>query len=176
MQMKKKELYIIEGIDLLHEDDIVYDIKPYFPMEDRVKDAHIPFSPQQHSSTMYPKDITKLGNIQKFEGNYYLDIPHDFDTYATLLQGYSHIKVIWWFHKFEKDTYKKTMQCDPPYENAPKTGIFASRSPVRPNPIAMTTARIIQIDKEHHRIKVSLLDCYNDTPLIGIYPYRPEVD
>lgn len=173
---EKDGTLLLNGIHVENQRYIIYDIKPYFPMEDRVKEAIVPSLPQSIPSSMYQSSLSKLGNIQTFEGDYYLDIPHNFEAYANVLQGYSHIKVIWWFHKFEKDTYKKTMQCDPPYENAPRTGIFASRSPVRPNPIAMTTARIIHIDKKHHRIKVSLLDCYNDTPLIGIYPYRPEVD
>ena len=76
----------------------------------------------------------------------------------------------------KKECFRNTLECDPPYENAPKTGVFASRSPVRPNPIAMTTARIINIDKRTNRIQVSLLDCYDSTPLLGICPYLPERD
>lgn len=173
---EKQGKLIFESLDTFDSSNILYDIKPYFPNEDRVKEATIPSQINLHSSNLYQQSLSKLGTIRKQNGNYYLEIPDNFEQYINKLHGFSHIKVIWWFHKFEKDIYKKTLECSPPYENAPKTGIFASRSPVRPNPIAITTAKIIEIDKKLKRIKVSLLDCFDNTPLLGISPYIPEVD
>lgn len=153
----------------------LYDLKPYFPNEDRVQKAEVP-KIKPNSSSFYSSGLSPLGIIHKTNGNYTLEIPDHFDAYIKALEGYSHIKIVWWFHKFEKEIYKKTLECDPPYENAPKTGIFASRSPVRPNPIALTTAKIIRIDPITKRIHVSLLDCFDNTPLLGISPYEPSRD
>ena len=156
--------------------NLLYDIKPYFPNEDRVKNAMAPSRPFQSFPSLCKDSLTRLGTIRKQQGSCFLEIPENFETWSDALRGFSHIRVIWWFHKFEKECFRNTLECDPPYENAPKTGVFASRSPVRPNPIAMTTARIINIDKRTNRIQVSLLDCYDSTPLLGICPYLPERD
>ena len=156
--------------------NLLYDIKPYFPNEDRVKNAMAPSRPFQSFPSLCKDSLTRLGTIRKQQGSCFLEIPENFETWSDALRGFSHIRVIWWFHKFEKECFRNALECDPPYENAPKTGVFASRSPVRPNPIAMTTARIINIDKRTNRIQVSLLDCYDSTPLLGICPYLPERD
>lgn len=155
---------------------LLYDIKPYFPNEDRIPNALSPAHALCVNPAFYKDTLTRLGTIRKEQGNFFLEIPEDFGTWCSMLQGYSHIRILWWFHKFEKECFRNTLECDPPYENAPRTGVFASRSPVRPNPLALTAARIIKIDREASRIQVSPLDCYDRTPLLGISPYLPERD
>lgn len=173
---EKQGILSTESLTEIDGSKTLYDIKPYFPNEDRVKNAAVPSSSDLNSENLYRQTLSRLGTIRKINGNYFLEIPEHFHEYVNALQGYSHIKILWWFHKFEKDIYKKTLECDPPYENAPRTGIFASRSPVRPNPLALTTAKIIEIEENTNRIKVSLLDCFDESPLLGISPYRPASD
>ena len=172
---EKKGLLTI-GNSVLGGKSILYDIKPYFPNEDRVKDATVPTVLNINVDSLHKQLLSQMGTVRKTKGCYYLEVSENFDSYIKVLQGYSHIKIIWWFHKFEKDIYKRTLESVPPYEGAPKTGIFASRSPVRPNPLAVTTAKILGIDNVLKRIKVSLLDCFDDTPFLGISPYIPEDD
>lgn len=171
---EKKGFIVIEGIGNCDTDKILYDIKPYFPNEDRVKDAIVPLD--SHMIQLLRSSLTQLGTIRKLAGEYYLEIDENFDEYKQILKGFSHIKIIWWFDKFDSDKYRNALECHPPYENAPKTGVFASRSPVRPNPIAMTTARILGFEDNEKRMKVSSLDCFDKTPLLGISPYLPERD
>lgn len=167
----------VEGLSDNGEKRTLYDIKPYFPNEDRVKDASVPSSDAaEYVNTLHKTPMEALGEIRRIRGNYYLELYSESEKYMQVLKGYSHIKIFWWFHKFDKDMYRRALECDPPYENAPRTGVFASRSPVRPNPLAMTTARIIDVERETGRIKVSCLDCYDHTPLLGISPYVPETD
>lgn len=173
---EKHGVLIVENISDLNASNILYDIKPYFPNEDRVKNAKAPDIIHSKNNQLYNQQLSKMGMIHKVRGSYYLEIPEKFNENVQVLEGYSHIKIIWWFHKFEKDIYKKTLECTPPYENAPKTGIFASRSPVRPNPFAITTAKILDFDYDNKMIKVSLLDCFDKTPLLGISPYTPATD
>ena len=173
---EKNGILIVENIEDLNTSNILYDVKPYFPNEDRVKNAVVPNNLQSKNRILYNDKLSKLGIIRKIKGCYYLVISKNFSEYVDALKDYSHIKILWWFHKFEKDIYKRSLECEPPYENAPKTGIFASRSPVRPNPFAITTAKILDFDFENMMIKVSLLDCFDKTPLLGIYPYNPSVD
>jgi len=56
----------------------------------------------------------------------------------------------------------------------PIVGIFACRCPQRPNPIAMTTVKLI--GHKRNKIKVKGLDILNDTPIIDIKPYWPHYD
>ena len=55
-------------------------------------------------------------------------------------------------------------------------GVFASRSPFRPNNLGLSVLKIESIDKQRGVIAVSGLDLVNDTPIIDIKPYVPYVD
>lgn len=176
----------------------VFDIKPYFPPEDRVKYPVVPdtikslpewrpdLNTQERmitkSITLYENDdkqefnLQQIGLIKKIDGEYYLDLKGINNDIFKKLDGFSHIRIIWWFNRFDNKTYRKITQCDPPYENAPRTGVFASRSPVRPNPIAMTTARVLAIDRQKETIRITSLDAFDKTPIIDIKPYIPAND
>ncbi len=176
----------------------VFDIKPYFPSEDRVKEPIVPdvikrlseWRPdpdtQEQVITKYSTfsedddkqefNLQQIGLIKKIDGDYYLDLKGINNDIFKKLDGFSHIQIIWWFNRFDNKTYRKITQCDPPYENAPRTGVFASRSPVRPNPIAMTTAQVLAIDSQKATIRVTGLDSFDKTPIIDIKPYIPAKD
>lgn len=155
----------------------VYDIKPFFPNEDRIREARIDGDyPSDNSLFENQNNFTYLGTIQKSDNTSLLQIDASFDSLVEYLSKGTHIKIFWWFHKFDKPKYKNSWLCKPPYENAPETGVFATRSPVRPNSIAMTTAKILSIDLVNQCIIVSKLDCFDDTPLIGVGLYNPMLD
>lgn len=157
----------------------VYDIKPYFPCEDRVKESSGHKLDRKDNKEVYvnsENELKEIGSLNKINGEDFLCVEKDFEKIYEELNGYSHIKIMWWFSNFDEPKYRRATECNPPYENAPRTGIFASRSPVRPNPIALTTARILDFDKELKRIKVSKLDSFNNSPLIKIFPYVSDSD
>ncbi len=180
------------------KDAMIYDIKPYFPCEDRVEKFKVPDFMKQWPNWRQdqvksnkkmaldiksPLDldhdkscsIEQIGNIRKEEGEFFLNFNSD-KVDIHVFSQFSHIKIFWWFDRFDKAQYRKITQCNPPYENAPKTGIFATRSPVRPNPIAITTASILDIDIDKKQIKVSGLDTFDNTPMVNVVPYIPLYD
>lgn len=55
-------------------------------------------------------------------------------------------------------------------------GVFATRSPVRPNPIALTTSEIISIDFNKGIIRVTFIDANDNTPVLDLKPYTPSFD
>lgn len=55
-------------------------------------------------------------------------------------------------------------------------GVFALRSPVRPNPIALAAVRIVGIDPDSGAIEVDALDCVDGTPVLDIKPWIDRVD
>ncbi len=171
VNMETGEIVLAENT-LLPDNACVYDIKPYFPCEDRVKRSTFPEIAVKSFNRIKNNSIEPVGIIKRQDGQYLLRVD-DVNLLSTL-EKTSHIRIFWWFDRFDNSNYRKTTQCNPPYENAPRTGVFASRSPVRPNPIALTTARIINISGD--TITVTGLDCFPNTMLLGIMPYNPRVD
>jgi len=69
------------------------------------------------------------------------------------------------------------LECKKPYRAGPeKIGVFATRSPARPNPIAMTVASILGIDQKEGIIQIPWIDAAPDTPIIDLKPYQPSGD
>lgn len=169
---------LAEGEGLL-EGNVIYDIKPYIPCEDRI------LSEQEHSGGQPDKAMEKggtetlslvsAGMIRKKQGHYFL-YPENFEHFLASIEKERYAKVLWWFSRFDKKEYRRSLQGEPPYEKAPRSGVFASRSPVRPNPIALTVVQILSIDQTEKAIEVAGLDCFDQTPLVGMRPYIPAVD
>lgn len=63
----------------------------------------------------------------------------------------------------------------PPHREAP-TGVFALRSPSRPNPIAVAVVRLLAVDAAAGVLAVDALDAFDGTPLLDIKPWLPSVD
>jgi tRNA-Thr(GGU) m(6)t(6)A37 methyltransferase TsaA len=87
------------------------------------------------------------------------------------LERFSHAVILYWMHQARRDLIVQA----PQHVDAPR-GVFALRSPVRPNPIAMAVVRLGAIDLDAGRIGIDATDALDGTPLIDIKPYRPGVD
>lgn len=85
------------------------------------------------------------------------------------LEKHSHVWVIAWLHEADRDRLLVTPRGVADKSEAGFHGVFAVRSPTRPNPIAMTAARIEKIDD--NRIRVDRLDFIDGTPVIDLKPY-----
>ncbi|TEU15006.1 MAG: tRNA (N6-threonylcarbamoyladenosine(37)-N6)-methyltransferase TrmO [Hadesarchaea archaeon] len=93
--------------------------------------------------------------------------------YSDALDGiedYSHVIIVYWMDKVRGHILKH----HPQGKDVPLVGIFACRCPPRPNPIAITTVRLIERNK--NVIKVQGLDIVNGTPIVDIKPYWPQYD
>ncbi|MBN2401835.1 MAG: excinuclease ABC subunit UvrA [Spirochaetes bacterium] len=179
---------------------VIVDIKPYFPVEDRVKQCLVPdefsvlppFVPENNiafsghavirehknstAGTASGTEIKQNGIIRKKDGKCLIELTDADYNFFDFLNNFSHIQILWWFSRFEKDNFRKTTQCDPPYEKAPRTGVFASRSPVRPNPVGLTTARILEIVPKKKIIEINAIDAFDKTPVLDIRPYIPFIN
>ncbi len=93
------------------------------------------------------------------------------------LEGFSHLNILWWFSDFDNAQARRTLETQQPYKQAPATmGIFATRSPIRPNPIALTTAEVLDVDYKSGVIQVAYIDANDNTPGLDIKPYTPSLD
>ena len=93
------------------------------------------------------------------------------------LDGFSHLNIIWWFSDFDSEEMRNVLKMPKPYKKAPETmGIFATRSPVRPNPLALTAVQVINIDYQKGIIQIAYIDANDGSPVLDIKPYTPSLD
>jgi tRNA-Thr(GGU) m(6)t(6)A37 methyltransferase TsaA len=91
------------------------------------------------------------------------------------IEGHSHLIVLYWFHLRDNPEHRETLQVTPPrHEGAPLTGVFACRSPSRPNPIGVTVVRLER--RDGCKLTVSGLDALEGSPIVDIKPYNPKSD
>ena len=83
------------------------------------------------------------------------------------LQGFSHIILLYHFHLVSGSALKVK-----PYMDTQERGVFATRSPRRPNPIGMSVVRLMRV--EGNRLFVRGVDILDGTPLLDIKPYVPQ--
>jgi tRNA-Thr(GGU) m(6)t(6)A37 methyltransferase TsaA len=86
------------------------------------------------------------------------------------LEGFSHLILLYWMHEAREAGLVFT----PPFDAQPR-GVFATRAPNRPNPIAMSVVAFEGFDAPG-RLRVRHLDCITLTPLLDIKPYLPTTD
>lgn len=104
----------------------------------------------------------------KHEAEGFLEILAEFEQGLTDIEGFSHLFVIWMFHQAEGFSLLGT----PPTDDRPH-GVFATRSPYRPNPIGLTVVELIR--REGPRLYVRGVDMLDGTPVLDIKPYLSSV-
>lgn len=121
--------------------------------------------------------LTPIGYIKNSKGEFAIQINKEYISALEGLEGFSYINVFWWASMFDDEKYRAITTCDKPYKNAPeKLGLFATRSPIRPNPLALTAVAVLNIDNEKGLIHVPYLDAEDGTPVLDIKPYHPATD
>jgi tRNA-Thr(GGU) m(6)t(6)A37 methyltransferase TsaA len=95
-----------------------------------------------------------------------------FSEYAPDLQdldGFSHIILVYWFHR--AGDVSLTVR---PFLDGRLHGLFATRYPARPNPIALSVVELVRVDG--CTLHVRAVDVLDGTPLLGIKPFVPAFD
>lgn len=85
------------------------------------------------------------------------------------LEEYSHIVVIFWMHKARRGKKAPLKVMPHGLTEAGEKGVFAARTPSRPNPIGLSIARLVKIHR--NVLWVDGLDALNSTPVLDIKPY-----
>lgn len=94
------------------------------------------------------------------------------------LDGYSHLWLLWVFSEAIRDTWSPTV-LPPRLGGKTRMGVFATRSPFRPNPIGLSSVKLLGVDlhaKDGPVIHVAGADLMDGTPLLDIKPYLPYTD
>jgi tRNA-Thr(GGU) m(6)t(6)A37 methyltransferase TsaA len=107
-----------------------------------------------------------LGAKHEAEGA--LEIRAELEPGLTDIEGFSHLFVIWEFDRSEGCNLVGT----PPSDDRPH-GVFATRSPRRPNPIGLTVVELLR--REGPVLRVRGIDMLEGTPILDIKPYLSNV-
>jgi len=113
------------------------------------------------------KDVPKgLGAQHDAEGT--LEILPEFEDGLKDIEGFSHLMILWVFHRSQ--SYELVGR--PPSDDRPH-GVFATRSPRRPNPIGLTTVEIL--GREGRFLRVRGVDMLDGTPILDLKPYLSSI-
>jgi tRNA-Thr(GGU) m(6)t(6)A37 methyltransferase TsaA len=107
-----------------------------------------------------------LGTKHEAEG--VLEILPEFETGLTDIEGFSHLYVLWVFDRSQGFELLGA----PPSDNRTH-GVFATRSPRRPNPIGLTVVELLR--REAVRLHVRGVDMLDGTPILDIKPYLSSI-
>lgn len=129
------------------------------------------FTPQPIGFVRSPYSETSqvpkgLGAKHDTEGE--LEILPEFEPGLTDIEGFSHLYVIWAFDRSDGfDLFGR-----PPCDDRPH-GVFSTRSPRRPNPIALTVVELL--GRDGCRLRVRGVDMLDGTPILDIKPYLSNI-
>jgi tRNA-Thr(GGU) m(6)t(6)A37 methyltransferase TsaA len=91
------------------------------------------------------------------------------------IAGYSHLIIMYWAHRRDTEDERQTILVFPKRHGRKiKTGVFACRSPSRPNPICLCVVELLEL--EDCSLKVKGLDAELGSPIVDIKPYHPHSD
>lgn len=131
-------------------------------MKFTLKPIGIVHSPFKRKKDIESKKYAEAGGFDPILGE--LEVYKEFEDGLKDTEGFSHLIVIFVFHKSEG--YRLHTQ---PLLEKILRGVFSTRSPNRPNPIGMTVVKVIE--RKKNIIKVSGIDMIDGTPILDIKPY-----
>lgn len=122
---------------------------------------------------MPPITLHPIGIVQKQGDTVSIEVYPDYSDGMLGLEGFSHIDVLFWCHENDTPTERAVLRVHPRRDPAnPLTGVFATRSPKRPNPMGLTRCRIVSL--EGRRIRVDALDARDGSPVLDIKCHIPD--
>lgn len=121
--------------------------------------------------------VIPIGNIKNENGDVAIKLDAKYVTALKGLEDYSHALIIWWMDGCDNETDRAMLMEKKPYKNGPdEIGVFALRSPQRPNPIGVSIAEITFIDKTNGTIGLTYVDANDGSVVLDIKPYTPSID
>ena len=120
-----------------------------------------------------PIYVHPVGVVRKRDAVVGIEIFDEYMDALLGLDGFSHVYVLYWFHKNDAPDKRRTLQVHPRGDrNNPLTGVFATHSPLRPNLVALALCKITAVDG--NQIQIENIDALDGSPVIDIKCYIPD--
>jgi tRNA-Thr(GGU) m(6)t(6)A37 methyltransferase TsaA len=119
--------------------------------------------------------VKPIGHVKKSEDRTLIVLDKKYTPGLLGLDGFSHIFVFWWFDRNDTPEKRAILQVHPRGDrDNPLRGVFATRSPVRPNLIALTLCKFTSV--KENVIEIEKTDAFDGTPVLDIKPFIPGYD
>jgi len=119
--------------------------------------------------------VSPIGHVQKSEEHTLVILDKKYEPGLLGIDGYSHVYIFWWFDRNDTPEKRAVLQVHPMgNQDNPLTGVFATRSPVRPNLVALTLCKIVSV--KENVVEVEKIDAFDGTAVIDIKPFIPGYD
>ncbi len=121
-------------------------------------------------------ELRFIGLVEKIaDGEGTIRLFPQFCSGLKRIEAFSHIIVLYWAHLRDDQKERNTLLVFPKrHAIKTETGVFACRSPSRPNPVGFCVVELVKV--EDCVLKVKGIDAYEGTPIIDIKPYIPRAD
>jgi tRNA-Thr(GGU) m(6)t(6)A37 methyltransferase TsaA len=117
-------------------------------------------------------ELKTIGYVESKGENVAVRLNEEYRDALKETEGFSHLQVFWWCHLVDDPEMRSYLVSPKPYKKGPEeVGLFATRSPVRPNPIGVTTVPVISTDLGEGLIRIAFIDAEDGTPVVDIKPY-----
>ena len=121
--------------------------------------------------------VKPIGTVRAGSRGFAIEIEKTCRPGLKGLKGFSHLVVVWWGNLVDGEEYRSCYVCNKPYTKGPeKLGVFATRSPVRPNPVEISTVPVINVDEKTGIIHIPWIDAEDGSPVLDVKPYHPSED
>ena len=119
--------------------------------------------------------VSPIGWVRRDGGRTVIELRRQVEPALLGLDGWSHVWVFWWFDRNDTPQKRAVLRVHPRGNSGnPLTGVFATRSPARPNLIALSLCKIVSV--KENRVEIERIDAFGDTPVIDLKPYIPGYD
>ena len=130
----------------------------YIPPLGQLQKAYNKNGAVAHPPTRWSADISRIQLFPRYAGG------------LGGLKGYSHIMVLFWVHRAKEWKMPKN------HQKPPHVKLFATRMPVRPNPIGVSVVKLLDFSADSGEVIVKGLDALDGTPVLDIKPFIPNFD
>ena len=121
--------------------------------------------------------VKQIGIARTDEHRFWLELNPEYREAMTGLEGFEYLNIFWWFDRCDNSESRSVLTEQQPYSKGPALlGAFATRSPERPNPIALTCAQVTYLQMEKGIIGLAYFDALDHSPILDIKPYTPSLD
>ena len=131
--------------------------------------SKLAFEPKE-TFKIYPIGYVRRG---KHDHEITIKVLKPFRAALKELCHFSHVDVLWWAASHANPEDRSLTQITPPYSPEVMTGVFASRVESRPNPIVLTTCKLLAVDEEKGILRIQDIDAYDESPVVDIKAYFP---
>ncbi len=121
--------------------------------------------------------LPRQSGLSDFKSEIIFEKEYSVDEAFRGIEEFSHLIIIWGFSEAERDKWSPTVR-PPRLGGNKRVGVFATRSPFRPNSIGLTVVKLVSVNKRDGRVllTVSGADMMNGTPIYDVKPYLSFAD